>query len=77
MWLKDMLSSGSKVSSKRVVTLVAFVLMGVAFLANLFFDFKVDEFIFESMQWIVISGLGFTASENFSNKAKKLEEENK
>ena len=68
---KDMLSSGSKVSSKRVVTLVSFKLMGIAFLANLFFDFQVDKFIFESMQWIVISGLGFTASEQFSTKKKE------
>ena len=65
---KECMSSGSKISSKRVVTLLSFLLMAIGFLANLFFDFKIDEQLFTSMEYIVIAGLGFTASENFSKK---------
>jgi hypothetical protein len=67
---KECISSGSKVSSKRVVTLVAFLLMGIGFLANLFFDFTIDHKLFETMEWIVIAGLGFTATEGFTGKSK-------
>ena len=72
---KECMSSGSKVSSKRVVTLLSFVLMGIGFLANLFFDFKIDQQLFTSMEYIVIAGLGFTATEGFTKKKtdKKVE----
>jgi hypothetical protein len=60
-----------KVSSKRVVTFFSFVLMAVGFIANLFFDFTIEEFIYESVQWIVMIGLGVTASEQFSKFKQK------
>jgi len=62
-----MLSSGSKVSSKRVVTFVCLLFMIVGYVANLFWDFEVASNMYESLQWIVMAGLGFTASENFGN----------
>jgi hypothetical protein len=71
---KECMSSGSKVSSKRVVTLLSFVLMGIGFLANLFFDFKIDQQLFTSMEYIVIAGLGFTATEGFTKKKEKKAE---
>jgi hypothetical protein len=39
--------------------------MGTGFITNLFWGLTV-EFIYDSMKWIVIGGLGFTASEQFS-----------
>ena len=65
-FISSLLSDGGKISSKRLVTLLAFVMMSVGFLANLFWDFTIDRFIYESMQWIVMIGLGTTASEKFS-----------
>ena len=65
---KECISSGSKVSSKRVVTLVAFLLMALGYLMNLFFDFKIDRMIYESMEMIVITGLGFVTSEHLLKK---------
>lgn len=62
------LSSDGKVSSKRFITLLAFLLMAVGFIADLFFGLKVDENVYTSMEYIVIGGLGFTASEQFSKK---------
>jgi hypothetical protein len=69
-WYHSMLTDGTDelVSSKRVVTLLAFILCSVAFIADLFWDLNVDPVVFEGMMWIAISGLGFTASEKFSKK---------
>ena len=64
----NMLSSDGKISSKRLITLLAFILMAIGFIANLFWKFDIDPIIFDAMKWIVIGGLGFTASEQFSNK---------
>ena len=69
--VKDMLSSGSKISSKRVITFLAFMMMAIGYVSNLYFDFKVEESMFEAMEWIVIAGLGVTASEKFSKNGDK------
>jgi len=66
-FLKNMLSSGSKVSSKRVVTFICLLFMLIGYTANLFWDFTIDSDLFQSLQWIVMAGLGFTAAENFSH----------
>jgi hypothetical protein len=65
-----MLTDGTDegISSKRVVTLLAFVLCSVAFIGNLFWNLTIDEKIFEGMMYIAIAGLGFTASERFTKK---------
>jgi hypothetical protein len=65
-----MLSDGTdeNISSKRVVTLLAFMLCAVAFVANLFWNFDIKDSIFEGMMYIAIAGLGFTASEKFTKK---------
>jgi hypothetical protein len=67
-WFHSMLTDGTdeNISSKRAVTLLAFLLCAIAFVANLFWNFTIDEPIFEGMMYIAIAGLGFTASEKFS-----------
>ena len=71
-WLNSMLSDGTNhsVSSKRVITLIAFSLCATAFLVDLFTDYKAEAHLFDSMMYIVIAGLGFTASEKFAPKGK-------
>lgn len=59
------------ISSKRVVTIVAFLLCAAGFIGDLIWDYKVDENVFESMMYIVVAGLGFTASEKFAKKDQK------
>ena len=70
--IKSMLSDSANgsISSKRVVTLLAFILCGVGFIANLFWDFTIEEFIYSSMMYIVIAGLGITGAEKFAPKVK-------
>jgi len=70
-----MLSSEGKVSSKRFVTFICLLFMLIGYTANLFWDFTIDSDLFQSLQWIVMAGLGFTAAENFSSKGGKEEEE--
>ena len=68
-WLKSMLSDNTdSVSSKRVITFLSFLLCAAAFIADLGWDLKVDFPVFQSMMYIVIAGLGFTASEKFAPK---------
>ena len=56
------------ISSKRVVTFLSFILCAAAFIGNTWFGNKVDEQLFNSIMYIVIAGLGFTASEKFASK---------
>ena len=71
--LKD--THDDTVSSKRVIALVAFVLCGVAFVANLFWGYRVEPFMFDSMIYLAMVGIGATAVEKFvpsrSNKTEK------
>lgn len=68
----SMLSDGidGSISSKRVVTLLAFLLCAAGFIANMVWGIVVDKEYYQSMMYIVIAGLGFTASEKFSRGSK-------
>jgi hypothetical protein len=67
--LKSMLSDDTgAVSSKRTITFLSFLLCAAAFVADLGWDLKVDFPVFQAMMYIVIAGLGFTASEKFATK---------
>lgn len=55
------------ISSKRVITFLAFLLCAGAFI-SMVHGHPIDTKIFDSMMYIVIAGLGFTASEKFSKK---------
>jgi hypothetical protein len=57
------------ISSKRVVTFLAFIFCSIAFFANLFFGFKIDTHLFDGMMYIAIAGLGVTVAEKFAPKA--------
>jgi hypothetical protein len=60
-------SANGTVSSKRTVTILAFLMCSGGFVASIC-GYTVDSKLFESMMYIVIAGLGFTASEKFSSK---------
>jgi hypothetical protein len=68
-WLKSMLadSVNGSVSSKRVITFLAFIVCVYGFIADIH-GYKITPALFESMIYIVIAGLGFTASEKFAKK---------
>ena len=72
MQAKTMFRDGidGSVSSRRVVTFLAFVFCSIAFFANLFFGKQIDPNIFEGMMYIAIVGLGVTVAEKFSSRPK-------
>lgn len=53
-------------SSKRVVTFYALLLISIGFFANLFGGYKVEQFMFDAVMFIVIAGLGFSGAEKFA-----------
>ena len=60
-------SANGTVSSKRTVTILAFLMCSGGFVASIC-GYSVDSKLFDSMMYIVIAGLGFTASEKFTKK---------
>lgn len=71
-WLKECLSSDGKVSSKRLITLLAFIVFSIGYMCNLFFDFQVAEQFNTVLEYVILVGIGATASEKFA-KIKKPE----
>ncbi len=61
----------SNPSSKRVITFLAFLLLATGFIAELFFEKKLNPQTYDVIMYIVLGGLGFTASEKFTSKEKK------
>lgn len=55
-------------SSKRVIMILCVLAMFVAFFANLFFQLKIDEFIFNSVRDIVIGVSGIAGLEKWLPK---------
>jgi len=68
--LRSMIADGGdgSISSKRVITVMATFLVGLAFLLNLFAGMVVDKNMYDSMMMIVIAGMGTTVVEKFAKK---------
>ncbi len=71
----SLLSDGGKISSKRLITILSFLLITIGFIANLFWDFTIEEFIYSSIMYIVIAGLGIVGAEKFAPKQKEKKED--
>jgi hypothetical protein len=76
-YIKDMMSDGGNPSTKRWVAVISTLLIAIGYIANLFWDFTIEEFIFNGVMYIVIGTLGITGVEKFAPKkpTKKTEEE--
>ena len=55
-------------SSKRWTALLAMILMCVGYVANLFWDYTVEQFMFDAIMYVVIASLGITGAEKFAPK---------
>lgn len=69
----DLLNSSSKVSSRRFIAILAFIVIIVIAFIDLFTSNTISEFIFDALMWIVLAGMGFATSDKFSTKGKKDE----
>lgn len=74
-YLHDLISdqNGSP-SSKRLIVVLCTVLMATGYIANLFWDYTVEEFMFNSVMYIVIGGMGITGVEKFAPKSPTKED---
>jgi hypothetical protein len=71
-YIKGILADGSGTpSSKRIISIVFAILIGVAFVANLGWGLSIDDNILDAAMLIVIAGLGFTGVEKFAPKYKQ------
>lgn len=59
-----------QVSSKRFITIVAFLCLVTAFMCNVFAAIPLQEFVYDGMLYLVGSGLGFSTIEKFSRDGK-------
>lgn len=59
-------------SSKRLVTIASAFLVLLAFACDLFSDYTVPQFMYESLMYIVIAGLGFVGAEQFSKNKSSI-----
>lgn len=64
----QMLSSGSKISSKRVVSAGGLMLIGICTISELYFNYKVSDNVFDNLMYLTTGGVLATASEKFSKK---------
>lgn len=74
-FLLNVLNSEGKISSKRLISTLAFLMLCIGFIANLFWDSTIDEHIFKSMEWIVEIGMGTIVAEKFGKKTTPTEKE--
>ena len=58
-------------SSKRFITFLAFLLLATGFIAELFFEKKLNPQTLDVIMYVVLGGLGFTATEKFASKEEK------
>jgi hypothetical protein len=65
-FLKKMLNDvDGNPSSKRVITMVSFLLVIFGYVSNIFFDIPLKDFVYEGVLWLTGAGLGFTTLEHF------------
>lgn len=68
-YIKGMMADGNgNPSSKRWVAMIATILVVVGYIANLFWDYTVEQFMFDAVMYIVIASLGITGAEKFAPK---------
>jgi|TARA_R110000803_G_C11928937_1_gene315209 hypothetical protein len=67
-FLKQMLSSDAKISSKRFIGFASFFMLVCSWVANTFWQFEIKDQILENFMYICVVGLGVTAAEKFGKK---------
>ena len=68
-FMGSMLSDNANVSSKRVIAVVAFIFLCIGFWMDITLGIKVNEFVWNSLLYIVLGGLGLTSIEKFRSNS--------
>jgi len=67
-FIKLMVSAGDEISSKRVIALVAFVLMAISYAYGIITDTKIPEYMWEGFLFIVLAAFFGNVVEKFKKK---------
>lgn len=51
------------ISSKRFITIGAFILVAIAFFANTFWGFAISQFLIDNLMFIIVGGMGISTAE--------------
>jgi hypothetical protein len=70
-FIKNMLSENTAVSSKRVVGILAFLVIIIIGLVNMFTGKLIANFIFDGILYICLASLSLTTVEKFSDSFNK------
>jgi len=76
--MREILSSPSgTLSSKRTVMMICVFLLVIGFFSCFFTDRRIPEYMWNTISYIIMTGLGFTGVENATNlfKSKSTEKE--
>jgi predicted RNase H-related nuclease YkuK (DUF458 family) len=65
-------SSGTP-SSKRIISVLFALLIGIGYCANLFYGLKVDDNLLDAVMIVVVAGLGITGVEKFAPRKSDVE----
>lgn len=60
-----LLSRNGEISSKRFLSMIGMLMLCIGFIANLFWDFKIDHELYDSMETLVEIGMGTIVAEKF------------
>jgi len=73
MSVREILSDAAgNLSSKRTVTMLCVFLMIIGFFVTIFTSHKIPEYMWNTLSYIVMAGLGLTASERVTNFFTKI-----
>ena len=62
-------------SSKRIVSVIFSLLVMIAFVGNMVWDWSVDDNLLDAVMMIIIAGLGITGIEKFAPKIESLKKQ--
>lgn len=69
--LKMLRDSRGGASHKRLITVVAAILLFVAFTLSMFKKLQLEQYMWETIAWIVLGGMGISTTEYFSKASTK------
>jgi hypothetical protein len=67
-FIKLMVSAGDEISSKRVIALIAFILMAISYTYGIITDTKIPEYMWEGFLFIVLAAFFGNVVEKFKKK---------
>ena len=70
-YIKGILAdSEGEPSSKRLIIILCTFLLALGYVSNLYWGFKVEQYMYDAVMWVVLGGAGMTGVEKFASSKK-------